>query len=88
MASEYPLSSSRSVPALVTWTIHTPELLHTCPCDLPGEIWSRRNGWTATTEVVHMPKKRCTPEEIIQHLRTGNVQTGKMADGARRLSKR
>lgn len=35
-----------------------------------------------------MPKKRCTPEEIIQHLRTGNVQTGKMADGARRLSKR
>src|SRR6478672_8271394 len=33
--------------------------------------------WTATREVRVMPKKRYTPEEIIQHLRTVELDTGK-----------
>ncbi len=46
--------------------------------DPPGKIWSRLNvrlghnqgGWV-------MPKKRDTPEAIIQHLRTVELETGK-----------
>src|SRR4029077_18881176 len=33
--------------------------------------------WTAIREVSGMPKKRYTPEEIIQHLRTVELDTGK-----------
>jgi hypothetical protein len=33
--------------------------------------------WTATREVMVMPKKRYTPEEILQHLRTVELETGK-----------
>ena len=33
--------------------------------------------WTATREVRVMPKKRYTPEEIIQHLRTVELETSK-----------
>ena len=33
--------------------------------------------WTATREVGVMPKKRYAPEEIIQHLRTVELETGK-----------
>ena len=33
--------------------------------------------WTATREVRVMPKKRYTPEEILQHLRTVELETGK-----------
>jgi len=33
--------------------------------------------WTATQEVSIMPRKRYTPEEIIQHLRTMELDTGK-----------
>ena len=34
-------------------------------------------GWTTTQEVSVLPKKRFTPEEIIQHLRTIELETGK-----------
>jgi transposase len=33
--------------------------------------------WTAIREVSGMPKKRYTPEEIIQHLRTVELDTGR-----------
>jgi hypothetical protein len=45
--------------------------------------------WTATREVRVMPKKRYTPEEIIQHLRTVEPDTGKgmaVLDACRKLS--
>jgi hypothetical protein len=32
--------------------------------------------WTATREVTVMPRKRYTPEEILQHLRTVELDTG------------
>ena len=44
--------------------------------------------WTATREVRAMPKKRYTPEEIIQHLRTVELDTGKglaVLDSCRKL---
>ena len=44
--------------------------------------------WTATREVMVMPKKRYTPEEIIQHLRTVELETGKglaVLDACRKL---
>jgi putative transposase len=34
-------------------------------------------GWTATREVMVMPKKRYTPEEIVQHPRTVELETSK-----------
>ena len=33
--------------------------------------------WTATRDVTVMPRKRYTPEEVIQHLRTVELDTGK-----------
>jgi hypothetical protein len=45
--------------------------------------------WTATREVRVMAKKRYTPEEIIQHLRTVELDTGKglaVLDSCRKLS--
>ena len=58
--------------------------------DRPGEIWSRWNVRLApqTQEVSVMPKKRYTPEEIIQHLRTVELETGKgvpVLDASRKL---
>ena len=44
--------------------------------------------WTATQEVSIMPRKRYTPEEIIQHLRTVELETGKglaVLDACRKL---
>ena len=44
--------------------------------------------WTATREVRVMPKKRYTPEEIIQHLRTVELETSKglaVLDACRKL---
>src|SRR6266571_9106362 len=44
--------------------------------------------WTATREVMVMPKKRYTPEEILQHLRTVELETGKglvVLDACRKL---
>jgi hypothetical protein len=44
--------------------------------------------WTATREVRIMPRKRYTPEEIIQHLRTVELETGKglaVLDACRKL---
>src|SRR5215469_2249505 len=44
--------------------------------------------WAATREVTVMPKKRYTPEEIIQHLRTVELETGKglaVLDACRKL---
>ena len=34
-----------------------------------------------------MPKKRYTPEEILQHLRTGELETGKGLKNAREAKK-
>ena len=45
--------------------------------------------WTVTREVRVMPKKRYTPEEIIQHLRTVELETSKglaVLDACRKLS--
>jgi transposase-like protein len=45
-------------------------------------------GWTATREVRIMPRKRYTPEEIIQHLGTVERETGKglaVLDACRKL---
>jgi hypothetical protein len=44
--------------------------------------------WAATREVRVMPKKRYTPEEVIQHLRTVELDTGKglaVLDACRKL---
>ena len=44
--------------------------------------------WTATREVTAMPRKRYTPEEILQHLRTMELDTGKglaVLDACRKL---
>ena len=44
--------------------------------------------WAATREVRVMPKKRYTPEEIFQHLRTVELDTGKglaVLDSCRKL---
>src|SRR3989442_12222374 len=44
--------------------------------------------WTVTREVRVMPKKRYTPEEIIQHLRTVELETSKglaVLDACRKL---
>src|SRR4026209_2779589 len=44
--------------------------------------------WTATREVTVMPRKRYTPEEILQHLRTVEVDSGKglaVLDACRKL---
>ena len=44
--------------------------------------------WTATQEVRAMPQKRYTPEEIIQHLRTLELETGQgvaVVDACRQL---
>jgi len=44
--------------------------------------------WTATQEVTIMPKTRYTPEEIIQHLRTVELETGRglpVLDACRKL---
>ena len=44
--------------------------------------------WTPTQEVSVMPKKRYTPDEIIQHLRTVELETGKglpVLDACRKL---
>jgi transposase InsO family protein len=44
--------------------------------------------WTATREVTVMPRKRYTPEEILQHLRTVELDTGKglaVLDACRKL---
>jgi transposase-like protein len=44
--------------------------------------------WTATREVTVMPRKRYTPEEVIQHLRTIELDTGKglaVLDACRKL---
>ena len=44
--------------------------------------------WTATREVTVMPRKRYTPEEILQHLRTVELDTGKglaVLDASRKL---
>ena len=47
--------------------------------DLPGQIRSRVNERLDRNqgEVMVMPKKRYTPEEILQHLRTVELETGK-----------
>ena len=45
-------------------------------------------GWTATREVTVMPRTRYTPEEVIQHLRTVELDTGKglaVLDACRKL---
>ena len=44
--------------------------------------------WTTTQEVSIMPRKRYTSEEIIQHLRTVELETGKglaVLDACRKL---
>ena len=44
--------------------------------------------WTATREVITMPRTRYTPEEILQHLRTIELDTGKglaVLDACRKL---
>ena len=44
--------------------------------------------WTATREVTVMSRKRYTPEEVIQHLRTVELDTGKglaVLDACRKL---
>jgi hypothetical protein len=44
--------------------------------------------WTATREVTAMPRKRYTPEEILIHLRTVELDTGKglaVLDACRKL---
>ena len=44
--------------------------------------------WTVTREVMVMPKKRYTPEEILQPLRTVEMETGKglvVLDACRKL---
>ena len=44
--------------------------------------------WAATREVMVMSKKRYTPEEIIQHLRTVELETAKglaVLDACRKL---
>jgi transposase-like protein len=44
--------------------------------------------WTATREVTVMPRKRYTPEEVIQPLRTIELDTGKglaVLDACRKL---
>ena len=44
--------------------------------------------WTATREVTVMPRKRYTPEEILQHLRTVELDSGKglaVLDACRKL---
>jgi len=44
--------------------------------------------WPHTQEVSVMPKRRYTPEEIIQHLRTVELETGKglpVLDACRKL---
>jgi hypothetical protein len=44
--------------------------------------------WTASREVMVMPRKRYTPEEVIQHLRTVELDTGKglaVLDACRKL---
>ena len=57
--------------------------------DLPGQIWSRVNGRLDRNQGGQvMPKKRYTPEEILQHLRTGELDTGKglaVLDSCRKL---
>jgi hypothetical protein len=46
-------------------------------CDLPGQIWSRVNVRLDRNQGGRiMPKKRYTPEEITQHLRTVEIDTG------------
>lgn len=58
-------------------------------CDLPGQIWSRVNGRLDRNQGGQvMPKKRYTPEENIQHLRTVELDTGKglaVLDSCRKL---
>jgi len=44
--------------------------------------------WTTTQEVSIMPRKRYAPEELIQHLRTVELETGKglpVLDACRKL---
>ena len=44
--------------------------------------------WTATREVITMPRTRYTPEEILQHLRTIDLDTGQglaVLDACRKL---
>ena len=57
--------------------------------DLPGLIWSRTNvRLDRNREVTVMPRKRYTPEEVIQHLRTVELDTGKglaLLDACRKL---
>ena len=57
--------------------------------DLPGEIWSRVNVRLGhNQEVRGMPKKRYTPEEMIQYLRTVELDPGKglaVLDACRKL---
>ena len=57
--------------------------------DLPGLIWSRTNvRLDRNREVTVMPRKRYTPEEILQHLRTVELDTGKglaVLDACRKL---
>jgi len=57
--------------------------------DLPGEIWSRVNVRLDRNQGGRiMPKKRYAPEEIIQHLRTVALETGKglaVLDACRKL---
>jgi hypothetical protein len=46
--------------------------------DLPGPNWSRTNGrLDRNREITVMPRTRYTPEEILQHLRTVELDTGK-----------
>ena len=55
----------------------------------PGPIWSRTNvRLDRNREVTVMPRKRYTPEEVIQHLRTVELDTGKgltVLDACRKL---
>ena len=57
--------------------------------DLPEPIWSRTNvRLDRNREVTVMPRKRYTPEEILQHLRTVELDTGKglaVLDACRKL---
>lgn len=51
-------------------------------------VRGERETGPATREVVHMSKKRRTPEEIIQHLRTIKLEAGKglaVRDACRQL---
>ena len=57
--------------------------------DLPGRIWSRTNvsvRLDRNREVTVMPRKRYTPEEVIQHLRTVELDNRQRPGGARGLS--